>query len=188
MKMNQWLVIVGVAAGLGLGASNVLAQNNNSNNNNGGQQGRRGRGGPPTPEQIQQFQQQRMERYKTELEITDDTEWKALQPLIQKVTDARRAMGGPGGFGGFGRPRGGPDNAPSDQGQRRGFGGAPNPDADALQKAIEAKASNTEMKAAVAKFQEARKAKQAELEKAQADLRKVLSVRQEAIATVNGLL
>jgi hypothetical protein len=40
----------------------------------------------------------------------------------------------------------------------------------------------------MAKMQEARKAKQAELEKAQADLRKVLSVRQEAIATASGLL
>ena len=45
-----------------------------------------------------------------------------------------------------------------------------------------------ETKAALAKFVEARKAKQAALDKAQADLRKVLTPRQEAIATVNGLL
>ena len=44
------------------------------------------------------------------------------------------------------------------------------------------------MKAALAKYLDARKAKEAELTKAQDDLRKVLSVRQEAIATVNGLL
>ena len=69
-----------------------------------------------------------------------------------------------------------------------GFGGTPNPDAEALQKAIDAKASNGEMKAAIAKFQDARKAKMADLEKAQADLRKVLSIRQEAIATSIGLL
>ena len=189
MKMNQWLVTVGAAAALGLGASNLLAQNN-SNNNNNGRQGRFGRGGPPTAEEIQQYQQQRMERYKTELEITDDTEWKAIQPLIQKVSDTRMAMAPFVGFGRggmFGRGRGGPDNAPSDQGQRRGFG-ASSPEVDALQKAVDAKASNTEMKAAIAKFQEARKAKQAELEKAQADLRKVLSVHQEAKATLNGLL
>jgi hypothetical protein len=133
-----------------------------------------------------------MERYKTELEISDDAEWKAIQPLIQKVTDARMAMAAYSGFGRggmmFGRGRGGPDNAPSDQGSRRGFGGAPNPDVEALQKAIDGKASNAEMKAAIAKFQEGRKAKMAELEKAQADLRKVLSVRQEAVATMNGWL
>jgi hypothetical protein len=40
----------------------------------------------------------------------------------------------------------------------------------------------------MAKAAEARKAKQAEVEKAQAELRKVLSVRQEAIATLNGWL
>jgi len=57
-----------------------------------------------------------------------------------------------------------------------------------LQRAIEGKASNAELKAALAKFVEARKTKQAELEKAQAELRKVLSLRQEAVATQNGLL
>jgi hypothetical protein len=44
------------------------------------------------------------------------------------------------------------------------------------------------MKAALAKYIESRKAKQAELEKAQAALRAVLSSRQEAIAALNGLL
>ena len=44
------------------------------------------------------------------------------------------------------------------------------------------------MKEVLAKYLEARKAKEAGLAKAQDDLRKVLTVRQEAIATVNGLL
>lgn len=111
MKMNQWLVTVGAVSALCLGTSSLLAQdNNNNNNNNGGRQGRGGRGGPPTPEQIQQFQQQRMERYKTELEITDDAEWKAIQPLVDKVQAARMGMAPFAGFGRggmFGR-RGGP--------------------------------------------------------------------------------
>jgi hypothetical protein len=189
--MNQWLVTVGLGAALCLGASNLPAQDNNSDNKGGGRQGRGGRGGPPDAAQMQQWQQQRMERYKTELEITDDAEWKAIQPLIQKVTDARMAMAAYSGFGRggmFGRGRGGPGNAPGGQGQPGGFGGTPNPDVEGLQKAIDGKASNAEMKAAIAKFQEARKAKMADLEKAQADLRKVLSVRQEAVATVNGWL
>ena len=57
-----------------------------------------------------------------------------------------------------------------------------------MQKAVNAKASNAEVKAALAKFLQARKVKQANLEKAQADLRQVLSVRQEAIASLTGLL
>jgi hypothetical protein len=80
--------------------------------------------------------------------------------------------GGPGGGGDTNRPSFGPQN----------------PDADALQKAIDAKASNAEMKTALAKFTASRKEKQAALEKAQDALRKVLSVRQEAIASMNGLL
>jgi hypothetical protein len=44
------------------------------------------------------------------------------------------------------------------------------------------------MKAALDKYVASRKAKQAALEQAQADLRKVLTSRQEAIATLNGLL
>lgn len=66
--------------------------------------------------------------------------------------------------------------------------GAPNPAAEALQKAIDSKASKAEMKAALEKYVASRKAKQAEMEKAQDELRKLLTPRQEAIATLNGLL
>ena len=93
-----------------------------------------------------------------------------------------------GGMGrGFARGgRGGGDNA--DRGPRGGMFGTPSPEAEALQKAIDAKASNAEIKQALAKVADARKAKEAELAKAQDALRKVLSVRQEALATLNGLL
>lgn len=188
MRMNEVLALAGVAAALCLGASQGLAQPNN--NNQGGGRGGRGPGGGRGNFDPAQFQQRMMENYKTQLEITDDTEWKAIEPLIQKVMDARRAVEADrmrGFFGGRGGPPGG-DNAQNDQGNRRGGFGQPSPDAEALQKAIDAKASNSEMKAAIAKFTASRKAKQAELEKAQADLRKVLSVRQEAIATWRGLL
>jgi len=183
--MNQWLATVGVGAALCLGAGNLLAQNNNNNNNNG-PQGRQGRGNFDPA----QFQQRIMDNLKDQLEVTDDAEWKAMQPLIQKVFDLRRqSMSGMGrGMFGRGGPRGG-DNQPSDQNRPRGgFGGAPNPDADALQKAIESKGSKAELKAALDKYVASRKANQAALDQAQADLRKVLTSRQEAIATLNGLL
>jgi hypothetical protein len=182
MNMNRWLVTVGAVAALCLGTSNLLAQDNNNNNNNN--KGRPGRGNFDPA----QFQQRIMENLKEELEITDDAEWKAVEPLVQKVLDLRRQSMSGMGRGMFGRNRGG--GPQGDQNRTRGGGvfGPPNPEVEALQKAIDGKAANSEMKAAVAKFQEARKAKQAELEKAQADLRKVLSVRQEAIALANGLL
>ncbi len=179
-------------------AGNVMAQNT------GGQGGGQG-GGPGGPGgrnfDPAQFQQRMMENLKEQLEVTDDTEWNAIQPLVQKVFDARRStMGGMGRGMMMGMRRGGQqgggDNAQAgDRQNRRGPGGMgggmfgqPSPEAEALQKAIDAKAPKAELKAAVAKYNEARKAKQAELEQAQEALRKVLTARQEAIATVNGLL
>jgi hypothetical protein len=44
------------------------------------------------------------------------------------------------------------------------------------------------MKAALAKYQDSRKAKQTDLETAQGNLKKVLTVRQEAVLTAQGLL
>ncbi len=136
-----------------------------------------------------QFRQRMMDRVKEDLEVTDDTEWSAIQPLVEKVMDARMASMGGMGRGMFGGPRRNNANAQGDQPQRRGpFGQAPSAEAEALQKAIDAKAPKAEVKAALAKFIESRKAKEAELQKAQDDLRKVLTARQEAIATLNGWL
>jgi hypothetical protein len=183
--MNQWLVMAGVAAVMSLGANQAVAQPDNAPPGNGGRQGR----GNFDPAQMQQ---RMMDRYKEVLEVTDDAEWKAMQPLVQKVMEGRRdAMGGMGrGMFGRGGQRPGDNAQPADQGQQRrgGFGGAPNPAADALQKAIDSKASKAEIKAALDKYVASRKEKQAALEQAQADLRKVLTSRQEAIATLNGLL
>jgi len=175
--MTQMLAIAGVACLASFGSNKAWAQQDNG--------GRRGF----DPARMQEFQQRRMDRIKEELEVKDD-EWTALQPLIQKVMDAQRAvfadrMGGfRGGRGGGGDNAGGGDNS----NRRRGGFGEPSPEADALQKAIDSKASNSEMKAALAKYQEARKAKQTDLETAQANLKKVLSVRQEAVLTAQGLL
>ena len=187
-KTNRWIVIAAVAAALCSGASLGLAQqdNNNKGNDAGGPGGGRGFRGNFDPAQMQQMI---MDRLREDMEVKEDAEWKALEPLVQKVFDARRQVDGERMRGMFGGRRRGGDTG-GDQGGRRGgfFGGQPSPEAEALTRAIEGKASNAELKAALAKFVEARKVKQAELEKAQAELRKVLSVRQEAIATSSGLL
>ena len=167
---------------LGLGLTSAAAQDNP--------------GPPPGRPNFDpaQMQQRRMERIKEQMEITDDSEWKAMEPLIQKVMEARMASFAGMGRGMFGGGRrgggngGGGGGGDQGQGQRRGMFGTPSPEAEALQKAIDAKAPKAEIKAALAKFVESRKAKQGELEKAQEDLRKVLTTRQEAIATLEGLL
>jgi len=189
MKMNQWFVMAGMTAVMCLGVGQVLAQPSNgekkgpSGNRDSGRPGR----GDFDPARMQQFM---MDRYKEMLEVTNDDEWKAIQPRVQKVTELRRESFSGMGRGFFGRgPRGGDNPPPGDRGdQRRGMFGAPNPDADALQKAIDSKASKAELKAAMEKYVASRKAKQAEMEKAQAALRELLTPRQEAIATLNGLL
>ena len=179
-RMTQMLAIAGVACVASFGSNKAFAQQDNG----GGGRSR----GNFDPAQMQEFQQRRMDRLKEELEVKDD-EWTALQPLVQKVMDAQRAVFADRIRGAFRGGRGGDNGGGDNGGQRRGgFGGEPSPEAEALQKAIESKASNSEMKAALAKYQESRKAKQTDLDTAQANLRKVLSVRQEAILTSQGLL
>ena len=49
-----------------------------------------------------------MDNIREQLGFTNDTDWNAVQPLIQKVTDARRDVGFGAGMGRmFGRNRGG---------------------------------------------------------------------------------
>jgi hypothetical protein len=188
-KQNQWLVVAGVAMLL-LGAGDLLAQNNPPDGGGTSDRGgRRGRGGNFDPAQ---FQQQMMERVKERLEVTKDDEWTALQPLVQKLFDARRetmAYGIGRGFSGRGGPRpGGDNNGGGQQNRRSSFFGEPGPEAQALDKAIESKASKSELQAAMAKFRAAKKDAEAKLKDAQEALRKVLTTRQEAIAVENGWL
>jgi len=180
--MNRWLMTAGVAALMSLSTTGLMAQND------GGGGGRGGRNFDPA-----EMQQRILDATKENLEITNADEWAVLQPLVQKVMDARMATMAysRGGFGMmFGRRGGrGGDNGGDNGGARRGpFGQAPAPEADTLNRAIESKASKADTKAALEKFVAGRKAKQAALEQAQENLRKVLTSRQEAIATYYGLL
>lgn len=186
MKRINRLAAVGLAAiVLGFGAHNAVAQR---------------QGGNFDPAQ---FQQQMMDRYKEQLEVKSEDEWKIISERITKVMEARRDVG-TGRGGAFGRQRGGNNGGnggngadANAQGGRRnrgggagggGFGGTPSPEAEALQAAIDAKAPADEIKSKLAAFRNSHKEKQAKLEKAQEDLRKVLSVRQEAVSVLIGLL
>jgi hypothetical protein len=187
MKVNYLMTICGAAAALILGAGTVSAQNDN-----GGPGGPGGFGGGPGGfrRDPAQFQQWMMNNYREQLGFTNDTDWNAVQPLIQKVTDAQReAMSGRfGGMGRMFRNRGGDQGGPGFGGGRGGFGSQPSPEAEALQKAIDDNQPTAQIKAALAKYQASQKAKQAKLAQAQEDLRKVLTVKQEAEATLLGLL
>ena len=194
MKIKQWLTMAGIVCGLCFAGDKVIAQGNGGFG--GGFGG--GRGGMDPAE----MQKMILDNVREQLEVKDDAEWKVISDQVQKVIEARMQVGLGGGMGMarmFRRPNnngnGGQDNNGNGQGGGRRnagmatmFGGQPDAEAEALQKAIDSNASSTELKAAVAKFVEVRKAKQAKLEQAQGDLRKLLSVRQEAIAFSLGLL
>lgn len=181
MRLSRMVVMGGIAA-LCLGAINVFAQDTNSNSNTDTQgQGRRGRGNFDPAE----FQQRMMDNVKERLAFTNDTEWAVVQPLVQKVFDTRRDVG----FAGMGllrAGRGGPGGGGDNQ-RRNAFNQQP-PEAEALQKALDDKAPAAQVKAALEKYRAVHKDKQAKLEQAQQDLRKVLTTRQEAQAVLLGLL
>jgi hypothetical protein len=157
----------------------------------GGDRGGRTQRGNFNPEE---FRQRMNERLKEQFGVTNDDEWKIISERIEKVSEARRGMGGVFAmFGGGGPGRGpggpgGPGGSGGDRGGDRGSRESGNPEADALRKAIESKASKEEIKAALAKFREARKTNEAKLEKAQEELLAVLTIQQEAVAVMMGLL
>lgn len=174
-KMQHLLVLAAAAAMVGLFTNNAAAQDEAAR---------------------AERRQQMMDRYRERIDVKSDEDWKnKIEPLVSKVTDAQRAAVTGGGFGGFGRGGGGGGG-----GGGRGGGGAgggagggpggapPNPEREALTKAVEDKAPADEIKDKLAKYRESRKAKEAALEKAQDDLRKALSPRQEAGAVLAGLL
>jgi len=172
-SINQWLALAGITA-LCLSSNNLIAQD--APPGGAGQGGGRGNWDPA------QMQQRMNEMFRERLEIKDDTEWKAIEPLVQKVNDLRREqLGGMGRGMMSGRSRGG------DQGRPR-LGGEPTAEETALTTAVEANASKEELKAKMEAFRKVRAAKEAELKAAQDNLKKVLTTKQEAIALQMGLV
>ncbi len=157
----------------------------------------------------QQFMERMNERLKTALKVKDD-EWAVIQPLIEKVqTKQREANAGRfGAFGGGnfgGRGRGGNGGAGGDTagggnnnnngGNNRGGQGGPggagggSPEVQALRTALESDSTSAdEIKAKLAAVRDSRKKAAGELESARADLKKVLTQRQEATLVSMGIL
>lgn len=178
-SFTRILALAGTAAALLISTHSSLAQRPP-----GG-----GQGGPGGNFDPAEMRARMMERYREQLEVTGDAEWKIIEERVAKVTEARREVGfGGAGRGMFGMARNRGGGQGGDRPNRGGFGADPMPEAEELQKALDDKASAEVIKAKLAKYRDARKAKQANLTKAQNDLRAVLSVRQEASAVMMGLL
>ena len=146
-----------------------------------------------------QMRQRMMERVKEQLGA-DDAAWKVLEPRLTKVMELNRQtssgrggmfgmmMGGRGGRGGPGGDQGGP------QADRRGPG--PMGEQTALDKALaqlrttleNQSASAEEIKTQLTNVRQTREKARQELAVAQQDLKKILTVRQEAILVSMGQL
>lgn len=153
----------------------------------------------------EQMRAMRMERMQTQLGVSDD-EWKVIGPLVEDVMEKQRSarmggggmmgmMGGPGGPGGQGGPgmdrperQGGPDQQ---RGQRGGggFRGEPDPEMEALQTALESPDTSADViKEKLTALRTARAKKEAALKTSRENLRKVLTIRQEAQMVMMGML
>jgi hypothetical protein len=181
-------------------AAGQPADNGNGNNGNGRQRGNRGQGqggqgqgqgqgGNFNPEERQA---QMLENLRTQFDVADDAEWKVISDRLTVVNDLRRtqatgAIGAMGAaFGGGGQRGGGGGGGGGGRGGRAGANA--DPDLDALRQAIADKLPDGEIKARLERLRDSRKNAEAKLDKAREDLRAVLTVRQEAVAVMFGLL
>jgi hypothetical protein len=121
------------------------------------------------------------------LAVTNDAEWAVISPRLLKVVQLKsddtmaevsRMMASMMAQFGGGMP-----------GRASPFGSStPDPSADALQQALDGNGTVAQVKAALAKFRDAKKQKQAALAQARDALKEVLSLRQEAALTLAGYL
>ena len=194
MKLNRIITLCAITTALALSVGDLLAQDNGGGNNTGGQGGQRrnrqggGGGGGQGGGNFDpaQMQQRMLDRVQEQLGFTNDVEWDAVKPLVQKVMDARRDVG-TGGMGRmFGRNRGG-HGGPGGGGPG-GMFGQTSPEQEALQKALDDNAPSAQIKDLLAKYKASQKVKQAKLEAAQADLKKILNTKQEAEAVLLSLV
>jgi len=129
-------------------------------------------------------------------EVTDDEEWKLIAQRLAAVMEQRRtaAGGGMGGMFGRGGPPGGGGGGTGggqdpNRTSRGGRGtGASNSEVTLLSNAVRDKLPDAEIKSRLERVREVRRENELKLAKAQEEFRAVLSVRQEALAVVSGLL
>jgi len=151
-----------------------------------------------------QFREMMTQRLKTELKVSDE-EWTILQPLVENVMTKQRETGairmegltGRSRRGGRGPTAGGSEQAAQNISTRSTAttGGdqsgskSSKPEIDALKKALEATdSSNEDLTAKLTAVRENREKHTEELKKAREDLRKVLTLRQEAALVLMGIL
>jgi hypothetical protein len=125
----------------------------------------------------------RMERIRQQLEVKGADEWKIVEARVARVMEAEHGMSLNGSLKKRLAKRELPPGYSKKSKHTAEAGGL-----DSLQEAIDSSASATDLKTTLEKYHQVRRERLAKLEKAQDDLRKVLTIRQEIQAILLGLL
>jgi len=177
MRFKRIFKLCAVAGTLAFVTPQLMAQDNG---HDGGPREYRPGGGNWDPAQIQQ---RILDGIQDRLGFTNAVEWEAVKPLVQKVIAAgREVLGDKADWLGAGRSRGGSHGGSSV------LFGQPSAEREALQQAVEDNVPAGQIKDLITKYKAAQKIKQAKLEAAQAELKRVLSAKQEAQALLLGLV
>jgi hypothetical protein len=186
-RLLKGSALLGFAAVLQLASSSLIAQTPSTRRDDGARRSGDGQGGDRGNFNPQEMQGRMLAALRDRLEITDDEEWKLISERITKLAELRRNAGG--GIGGMMGSRGGPPGGGGDRGgPSRGPRPGGNPEMSALGLAIQDKLPDAEIKSRLERLREKRREAEANLTKAQEELRAVLSIRQEAVAVMFGLL
>lgn len=117
-----------------------------------------------------------MTKMRERMEIKDDAEWQVIYERIARVEEAKR------GLNLNSRP------APNPNAEKARRGNSATPERDALREALSDKLPDAEVKARLAQAHRVYLQREQALTLAQADLRAVLTVQQEAVAVLFGIL
>ena len=141
-----------------------------------GKQGRRDEPAETKSGRAAEVDARNLAKLRERLEVPDDAEWNIILERIRKVEEMRRLVWA-GTSGGRGAP------ASAEKGKRSSV-----PEQNALRSAVTDKLPDAEIKLRLARAHEVHQHNEAKLFQAQSELRSVLTVRQEAVAVMAGLL
>lgn len=120
-----------------------------------------------------------LERLRDQLAVEDDAEWAVILERINRVSEARGALW-------KGSSSGKPGAVIAEKGKKSSR--SANPEQDSLRYAVRDNLPDAEVKARLARARLVHEQAETRLQQAHSDLRAVLTLRQEAIAVLAGLL
>ena len=121
-----------------------------------------------------------LDRLREKLDVTDDTEWALIMERMTTIDEIRRTL-----WTSSASSRG---PLPGTEKNKRKSGSSGNPERDALRSAVSDNLPDAEIKSRLARAHEIHRRNEARLAQAQANLRAVLSIRQEAVVVMAGIL